>query len=113
MDVDTCEYIKYAQYTPLYYACKNGHMDIVLDLLLMSGEPLKQILDQSASLTEGGGFSGLQDMDPAKQHDQVWEAITQIVRMLVMYNADYAACVRHPFKCHTTHAHTHNTYARQ
>lgn len=85
VDIENCEYVKYAQYTPLYFACKNGHSEIVLDLLLQPGEMLKDVLEEASN---GNG-----NQEDAKRYEHVWEALTQIVKLLVMYNADYAACV--------------------
>lgn len=87
LSLENCEYIKYAQYTPLYFACKNGHTDVVIELLLLPGEFLKQALEEANN--QNGNPDG------SKRYEQLWETVTQIAKMLVMYNADYASCVRH------------------
>lgn len=86
------EYIKYAQYTPLYYACKSGCSDIVVDLLMHNTEPLKQMIDGTLPLMHGSA-----DMTGGDRNgggSQYWFAVKEIVKLLIMYNADFSSCVR-------------------
>lgn len=78
------DYLKYAQYTALYFACAHKHRDIVLDLLLHNGQPLRRILYAPANTGES---------DNAQQQ-KLWRLANEAINLLVNYNADYRQSVR-------------------
>jgi len=76
------EYLKYAQYTPIYYACHNKHTSIVMDLLFHDNEPLKLMTSDD----------NLRHLNEEEQKNY-WKCIDEVVSLLILYEADLASCL--------------------